>query len=205
MYRVTGAIAGAILISAFAGGTAYALPTYTSGSFGFSEPVTTNSDITTTTSFANTGVISVQSTSGDFASTLAILSTITVPNPTDFTSIASMGWSDGAVGSFAASSITNGGSSISGTGANEHATQSWFVEGTFTVGSDYANAGATLTASETWSLTQTGGVGNAVSISATFNSPAAPPPSVPEPATLALLGAGLVGFAGIRRRRKTPA
>lgn len=196
MYRVTGAIAGAVFISAFACGSAYALPTFANGSFAFSESVSTTTDITSTTSYDNSGALNVTAAVNDFSGVLAVPSSITIISPTDFTSASSLDWTDSGIGSFSATGIINGGSTVLG----HQVTQTWYVDGTFTVGGDYTNSGTPLTASETISLTQTGGPGNAVSMSGTFNSPAAPPPSAPEPATLAIVGAGLAGFAGLRRR-----
>jgi len=76
----------------------------------------------------------------------------------------------------------------------------WNVKGTFTVGSAFDDPGATLSAIETWSLTQTGGGGQVISVSGTFFSPDSI--TVPEPASMALLGAGLLGAGMVGRRRK---
>jgi hypothetical protein len=124
-------------------------------------------------------------------------------------------------GSFAAApSITIGGatytSAVVGTSGSPAAgseSLSLYLVGTFTPAGTLSALGAN-SASETISFTETGiGLNNgsvdygSFSVSATFASPAAaspvvpPPTNTPEPASMMLLGAGLVGLGAIRHRR----
>ena len=96
----------------------------------------------------------------------------------------------GDIGVFTASSAHT---LSSGTGFH-----TWEVDGTYTPGGLWDPSG-TFGAQEIWSCTQSGGPGNAISCSGTFN---ATRPTLPEPLTLSIFGAGLAGAAAIRRRRK---
>jgi hypothetical protein len=173
---------------------AQALPIYHDGSFAFAAFTSTTSNVATTKTFAvPTAKIITGSPVGSF--TLAPLpSQFTVSPVLDFTTptSAAFDFSDPGIGTFDAMTVT-----LLGAQGGKSAFAAWDVRGTFTLGSDWMNAGKTLSADETWALTQTGGPGNAISMSGTFHAPAL---GVPEPATIALAGAALLAL-GLRRRK----
>uniref|UniRef100_Q01RG6 Ice-binding protein C-terminal domain-containing protein n=1 Tax=Solibacter usitatus (strain Ellin6076) TaxID=234267 RepID=Q01RG6_SOLUE len=74
-----------------------------------------------------------------------------------------------------------------------------FIIGTFTPGTNAGWAGKDPTQSSLrFSINQSG---SSISEAITLNSPATPPPAVPEPQTMALIGSALAGLAFVSRKR----
>ncbi len=183
----------ALLGAASFSGAAHALPTFAGGSLAIQATTSTTASLQSTSSFAMSSPVNLVSGAGDFSGLSALnvfgATTLLLSDGTTFDFAA-----DG-IGSFTA----NSGPVLILTNAN-NGVLSFFVAGTYEVGADFANAGAIFSGDETYSLTQTNGDG-AISISGTFQSPEVPP-SIPEPMTLSLLGAGLIGLGVMRRRAK---
>lgn len=136
---------------------------------------------------------------GDFSSvpTGSLLPTSTTGEPTvslDLVNFTAFTFGDPAFGTFDATSLLI----LTQTATN----LDLFLKGTFTPGTDFpAGSTAPLGASDHISLNETGSDGNvSISWGATFASPPATPPTVPEPGPLFLLGAGLCLMALLRRR-----
>jgi hypothetical protein len=83
-------------------------------------------------------------------------------------------------------------------GATSATSQEYLITGTFLPGTVFADGGP-LTATFDVTFSQVGGINTAVSASGTLLVPA----SVPEPASIALVGLGLVGVAGFSARRRS--
>lgn len=107
--------------------------------------------------------------------------------------------SEGIFGTFTGSSLTlDDNTPLSG--------RNIYLLGTFVPSIPAFPAGLQASdASLVLAFTQNGGAGNSISVSATLNTPAVPPPgdggTVPEPGTVLLLGSGLVGIWLTQRRK----
>jgi hypothetical protein len=171
---------------------------------GSSNNVTTTPlDIDLTSSTVNIG-----SPTGDFdpvvgSSVMSLVLTNGASLTFNTTNAADFNFASTLLGTFTASTVTENGAGCGSTGPN---TVCYSIFGAFTPGSSYTNSGSLVPggADEIWTLNQTGGAGQSISFSATFNSPAVTT-NVPEPITISLFGAGLAGLGFGSRRRKAAA
>ena len=196
MKKVLGVVMMTIVALGLASAPASAIP-FVSGSFPIVVFTTTTTDVTTTTVFANpSATLTTGAGVGDFSSILAGTVVPGISNPLNFGVPSSFDFVLGTLGTF---HFTSQALITTTPAPNASATRD--VVGTFTVGAFFDNAGAVITANQTDSLTQTGGPGQAISFSGTVHAPRVPV-TIPEPATLLLLGSGLVGVAVASRRRR---
>jgi len=193
--------ASAVLAAALLSATAAQAVPFTSGSFGIQSSVTSGNtnDVTTATVFTNGSANFT--TGGGFGSFFGVIASgnllpLATPNTFDFGNAASFNTTlPNSAGTFTASSIITG-LKVGGPSASAQ----WTVVGTFAPGAAFGSSPASISAEETWTCNQTGGLNQAISCSGTFFSPFNV--TVPEPLTISLFGAGLIGAAAARRRRK---
>ena len=174
-----------------------AFATGTQGLADNGSPTTDTGNLSTATTFTfGAPVKTTSSESGDFLSTpgnvglTLATSVLSLASPTTF----SVG--NAALGMFTGSTITQLFSSIL-PGAEVRA---FYVLGSFTSGTNFGTPSSTTPASLTISFTQS--TINGVSSFSDSSTLSIPPSAVPEPASIAMLGLGLVGSIGFAARRR---
>jgi len=194
--------AGQSVQAAFAGGIILNATTTTANT----------GNINTATSYTMPNLVYLGSSTGDFntfapptfaplvpAANSPVMITGVNPNliPNVFVGLApgSFSFNAGVLGSFTASEYQV---ETTGTGTEAYLFLGLFTTGTTFAGDANAPPGTSLLASVLVNLTQTGGTGT---IGGTYDIEI-PPTVVPEPASAALLGLGLVSLGGLALRRR---
>ena len=192
--------AAAVVATISLAATAAQATPFVTGSFTIAATIASSENATdlpadTSLTLSPASTVTTTPESGSF-SVIAVGEVLNTPTALNFGADTGFDFSHAAdIGTFVASSATLVTSGHTGSGSGF---ATWEVDGSFTPGGLWDPSG-TFGATEIWSCTQSGGAGHAISCSGTFS---ATRPSLPEPLTLSIFGAGLAGAAAIRRRRK---
>jgi hypothetical protein len=165
-----------------------------SGSQSFADAGTATADtgnINTATSFTIGDMVSTGSQEGAFIAYPPLTSfgsiSFSLSNPVSFS------FGNGSFGSFTSTSISE---ALSTPGSVE-----FYILGNYTPGS-FVGIGPAQPASFTLGFEQTPASTGSISDSGTFATPPAPPPGIPEPASVVLVGIGLTSVSLFRMLRK---
>jgi len=181
------------MLSVMAGATVHAGPIAGSQAFGETSLDADSTNLAAITQLTVSLVSSTGTTqqTGDY---VGFPATIFASTTLSTASLNTFSFSDAAFGTFTANLGTELVSPVN--------TRTFYLTGNFTPGTALSSFSGN-TASLLISLNQSGGAGGAIGFTATFNTPAAPPPGVPEPASMSLTGIGLslIGlFLGYRKK-----
>lgn len=161
-------------------------------SFGVNSTTIDTSSITTATIFNFMGIATTNPSTGDFTSISSGTSASSTPGPDTMTVPSTFTFGNAAFGIFTASSQVF--DNIVGN------TRVFELKGTFSGGTLFPGKGDPAAAILDITLSQVGGPGTAIGTSFTLATKA-----IPEPASVVMMGVGLVGALGLSRLRRKSA